>query len=319
MATSTPNYNLGKPEPTDPFGYNSFLPLFNDNMDKIDGMGGNQNIAENYDDTLTYSVGDYVIYNGLLYKCDTAVSTAETFDPTKWTHVVVTDEMGSGGGSGSLDAVETNSDAYVQLPQADKDDPTKIYFLNDTQSSEVETPVDFSSFVNATEPSTTISVVNDELVYTWNGGSSIRQISYYPTVIPASVKKIKFKLTTGSSSYYNNVSADARWQICIGVKASYSTEVIFPTDSNWLVNAIYNTVNDVIEGELDLSSITSDCYLMICAHGWNLTWNEISTVADSEATGHTEIRYKDVPYADADTSYFTVVNGAVNIVFDDGN
>ena len=40
MATYTPNHNLGKPEPTDPFGYNSFLPLFNDNMDKIDQIGG---------------------------------------------------------------------------------------------------------------------------------------------------------------------------------------------------------------------------------------------------------------------------------------
>ena len=97
MATYTPNHNLGKPEPTDPFGYNSFLPLFNDNMDKIDQIGGKQNIAESYDDTLTYSVGDYVIYNGLLYKCDTAVSTAEAFDPTKWTRVVVTDEMDGGG------------------------------------------------------------------------------------------------------------------------------------------------------------------------------------------------------------------------------
>lgn len=40
MATYTPNYNLGKPETTDPFGYSSFLPLFNDNMDKIDQIGG---------------------------------------------------------------------------------------------------------------------------------------------------------------------------------------------------------------------------------------------------------------------------------------
>lgn len=211
--------------------------------------------------------------------------------------VIIDDNLG-GGGSGSLDAVETTSIAYAQLPQADKDNPTKIYFLNDTQSSEVETPVDFSSFVNSTESSTTISVVNDELVYTWNGGSSIRQNSYYPTAIPASVKKIKYKLTTGASSYYNNRSADARWQICIGVKASYSTADIYPTDSNWLVNAIYNTVNDVIEGELDLSNITSDCYLMICAKGWNLTWNEISTVEDSEPTGETKIKYKDITYGD---------------------
>ncbi len=50
MATFTPNYNLGKPEPTDPFGYNSFLPLFNENMEIIDenmgGGGGSGNVDD---------------------------------------------------------------------------------------------------------------------------------------------------------------------------------------------------------------------------------------------------------------------------------
>lgn len=41
MAQLTPNYGLSMPEPTDPFGYNSFLPLFNENMEIIDeNMGG---------------------------------------------------------------------------------------------------------------------------------------------------------------------------------------------------------------------------------------------------------------------------------------
>lgn len=48
MATYTPNHNLGKPESTDPFGYSSFLPLFNDNMDKIDQISGGS----------TYTAGD---------------------------------------------------------------------------------------------------------------------------------------------------------------------------------------------------------------------------------------------------------------------
>jgi hypothetical protein len=38
MAQYTPNYNLGKPEETDPF--KDFRALFNDNMDKIDQIGG---------------------------------------------------------------------------------------------------------------------------------------------------------------------------------------------------------------------------------------------------------------------------------------
>lgn len=118
MASYTPNLNLYKPDDSD--NYEDFREGFNENMDKLDQGGGNQNIAENYDETATYVVGDYVIYDGLLYKCVTAVTTAETFDPTKWTHVVVTDEMGSGGG-GSGDTV-----AWTQIQQTG----TKIAEIN---------------------------------------------------------------------------------------------------------------------------------------------------------------------------------------------
>ncbi len=55
MATYTPNYNLGKPEASDPFG--NFRQLFNDNMDEIDanlggggGGGGHTIVDENGSD-----------------------------------------------------------------------------------------------------------------------------------------------------------------------------------------------------------------------------------------------------------------------------
>lgn len=41
-------------------------------------------ITEPYDDTKTYEVGDYVTYLGYLYKCKTAVTTAQSFAPAKW-------------------------------------------------------------------------------------------------------------------------------------------------------------------------------------------------------------------------------------------
>ena len=96
--TNTPNYNLGKPDSSDQF--KDFRQLFNDNMDIIDNGLGNKNIANEYDDTSTYNVDEYVIYEGVLYKCTTAVTVAEPFDNTKWTAVLVTNEMGGGGGSG---------------------------------------------------------------------------------------------------------------------------------------------------------------------------------------------------------------------------
>ena len=98
MSTYTPNNNLYKPDTTDDF--KDFRSEFNNNMDIIDNGLGNKNIADEYDDTSTYNVDEYVIYEGVLYKCTTAVTVAEPFDNTKWTAVLVTDEMGGGGGSG---------------------------------------------------------------------------------------------------------------------------------------------------------------------------------------------------------------------------
>lgn len=51
------------------------------------------NFANEYDSTLTYAVGDYVIYDGLLYKCTTAVETAEEFDSNKWNKTDVGTEL----------------------------------------------------------------------------------------------------------------------------------------------------------------------------------------------------------------------------------
>lgn len=56
------------------------------------------NFADEYDNTATYDVGDVVIYAGNLYKCETAVTTAETFDPTKWTQGKAADFFAGGGG-----------------------------------------------------------------------------------------------------------------------------------------------------------------------------------------------------------------------------
>lgn len=108
MATYTSNYNLSKPEQTDTQA--SFISAYSSNMDIIDKQMGNKNIADEYDNTQTYAVGDFVIYEGDLYKCTTAVTTAEDFDSNKWTQTVASDEFGSGGGGSSTLAGLTDVD-----------------------------------------------------------------------------------------------------------------------------------------------------------------------------------------------------------------
>ncbi len=66
-------------------------------------------IANVYDSSATYAVGDYAIYQNTLYKCTSAINVGETFDPTKWTSVKVMSEVGQGGGSASADDVSYNN------------------------------------------------------------------------------------------------------------------------------------------------------------------------------------------------------------------
>lgn len=100
MATTTTHYGFTKP------GVNDYVDIsvLNANFDNLDTVIYNNqlsaqaaldDIAPAYDATATYSVGDYVTYNKTLYKCTTAIATAEAFDNTKWTAVKVGGELKS--------------------------------------------------------------------------------------------------------------------------------------------------------------------------------------------------------------------------------
>jgi hypothetical protein len=67
-------------------------------------------IANVYDSSATYAVGDYAIYQNTLYKCTTAINVGEVFDPAKWTSVKVMSEVGQGGGGGSSYSAGTGID-----------------------------------------------------------------------------------------------------------------------------------------------------------------------------------------------------------------
>ena len=52
------------------------------------------NIAPAYSASATYAVGDYCIYNSQLYRCTTAITTAEAWNAAHWTAVQLGDEVG---------------------------------------------------------------------------------------------------------------------------------------------------------------------------------------------------------------------------------
>lgn len=64
-----------------------------------DGQAGGslvlpESIAAEYDDTASYTAGDFVMYEGILYKCN-HISATGSFDPTKWDAISATDYINS--------------------------------------------------------------------------------------------------------------------------------------------------------------------------------------------------------------------------------
>lgn len=102
------NYSLKEPQK------NVDLADVNDinyNTEAIDGLIHNTQIslAPAYDHTLTYEVGDLVMYDTLLYKCITAITVAEAWDATKWERAVLSNSAGGGGGGIDYSTTEQNT------------------------------------------------------------------------------------------------------------------------------------------------------------------------------------------------------------------
>lgn len=53
----------------------------------------NSNIANDYSSSSTYAVGDYVFYGNILYRCTTAITTAESWTSAHWTQVKTTTDI----------------------------------------------------------------------------------------------------------------------------------------------------------------------------------------------------------------------------------
>lgn len=66
----------------------------------INDLAGNfvnvySNLADLYDATVAYSVGDYCFYQGNIYRCTTAITTPEEFNYGHWELATIGDELGA--------------------------------------------------------------------------------------------------------------------------------------------------------------------------------------------------------------------------------
>lgn len=88
------------------------------------------NFAPIYDATLTYEEDDLVTYNGVLYKANQDISTAEEWNSSHWTQTTVAESGGGGGGGGDASKLELTQLEYDALTYEQKHNGI-MYFITD--------------------------------------------------------------------------------------------------------------------------------------------------------------------------------------------
>lgn len=83
---------------------------------RLNGKAGESTIAPEYNEEETYTIGDFVYHNNILYKATSASATpAGAFDADDWDIAILTDELG-GGTHGTIPASNvTYNDVVTQL------------------------------------------------------------------------------------------------------------------------------------------------------------------------------------------------------------
>lgn len=213
----------------------------------------NRNVADEYDSTSTYAIGDYVMYESTLYKCITAVSSAENFDSTKWTSVVVTDEMGSGGGGGTGGHTIIDENGNSMTARAGLQFFGAVEVTDDSANNRTLVEVLGGDFYNPVIYST-----EEREIGVWTDGKPLYQKSYTATITSGtqwidtgldagdSIVESKGVLLQNNGDILTLTSGDS------GVNAGInSMSVGIVTSGKWAV--LFRTNNNDARGNLTLT------------------------------------------------------------------
>ena len=122
--------------------------------------------TEAYDNTATYAVGDYCIYNSTRYKCITAVTTAEDFDSTKWSATTTNNDITQ------LNSSFTNNTTYST-------DTTERVLIGYKQGKPLYRQ--YLTYSNLTVPVNTEQILTSASIPSGAGNISISDKSYIET------------------------------------------------------------------------------------------------------------------------------------------
>ena len=115
-------------------------------------------VAPLYSNSSTYAVGDYVIYNDQLYRCTTAITTAEAWTAAHWTAAVLGDDVEKSSKMAAVGYEEVTITAYPYTSCVIRADNTILRSSSKYRSRQV-TPGQLWSYIVITANSSYDSIV----------------------------------------------------------------------------------------------------------------------------------------------------------------
>lgn len=159
--------------------------------------------APDYDATKTYAVGDMVIYNGGLYKCNTAISTAEAWTAAHWTATKLANEV-----TAQSEAIELIGNNFVgTATEYDKENTyyAQIAELEVGKTYKIGVTVGTSGQygVHVCTATSAASVVAELFA---NQTQFVANVTQYVLYTPVGTGEIYIRLTTNTVSWSVSIS-----------------------------------------------------------------------------------------------------------------
>ena len=226
MASNTTNYNLVKPAYAD----DADIADINGNMDIIDGAMKDlaDNVADTYNPASTYAVGDRCTYGGGLYKCTTAISTAEAWNSAHWTACTVDEVMASN--SGAIDTLQEEIGIVINGNTAAVN-VVKGQYVIVKNSTIVGITDGLYTYNDSTTKTAGNTFISSELDAVPNGGLNALN-SKIPVLFYSDIEMGKTGLTSESTVSFSRQHTTAPNYIFITCQAQESNQDRYGTTNN---------------------------------------------------------------------------------------
>ena len=130
----------------------------------------NHMIAPEYSSTNTYNVGDYVVQSDRLYKCISAIESAEEWTARHWSQVKITDEVGEL--KSAIQHDENVSDEFINMANVQLESGK---YISNFSTGAISNNINFSLSDFIDIPEGTVSVTVNRIVINHDGSQSYPQ------------------------------------------------------------------------------------------------------------------------------------------------